>query len=116
MGTGNVIEIRLYAKSGGDLMRMHPVIMLAAMILFGELLGITGMFMTVPLMAAVKYYMLGADMPHRILDPLLVWIEGTEHGPHMNFVEQMRRGELLQPADDSSDDDMPSTMIDFRNL
>merc|ERR1712048_1546002 len=78
---------------------------LALMMLFGELLGITGMFMTVPFMAAVKYYMLGANMPPQLLDPMLVIIEGSEFGPHMNFVEQMRRDELMEAEIVSSDDE-----------
>ncbi|CAE8633254.1 unnamed protein product, partial [Polarella glacialis] len=83
--TGNIIEVALYAKSGGDLMRMHPVVMMALMMLFQAMMGITGMFMTVPAMAAAKYYMLSMNMPPAVLDPLLMCIEGTEQGPHMNF-------------------------------
>ncbi|CAE7936104.1 unnamed protein product [Symbiodinium sp. KB8] len=86
--TGNIIEVQLYAKSGGDLMRMHPVIMLALMMLFQTLMGMTGMFMTVPVMAAAKYYMLSMNVPSAVLDPLLTCLEGSEQGPHMNFVEQ----------------------------
>jgi len=88
--TGNIIEVQLYAKSGGDLMRMHPVVMLALMMLFQSLMGMTGMFMTVPVMAAAKYYMLSMNMPSSVLDPLLTCIEGSQQGPHMNFVEQQR--------------------------
>eukprot|EP00931_Biecheleriopsis_adriatica_P081671 TRINITY_DN55039_c0_g1_i1.p1 TRINITY_DN55039_c0_g1~~TRINITY_DN55039_c0_g1_i1.p1 ORF type:complete len:584 (+),score=130.71 TRINITY_DN55039_c0_g1_i1:55-1806(+) len=88
--TGNIIEVQLYAKSGGDLMRMHPVVMLALMMLFQSLMGMTGMFMTVPAVAAAKYYVLSMNMPPSIRDPLLTCIEGTEYGPHMNYVEQMR--------------------------
>merc|ERR1712228_856367 len=93
--TGNIIEVQLYAKSGGDLMRMHPVVLMATMMLFDALMGPTGMFMTVPLMASLKYYMLSADMPYAVLDPLLTVIEGTEHGPHMNYVE-LHRASLHQ--------------------
>ena len=91
--TGNIIEVQLYARSGGDLMRMHPVVMLALMMLFDALMGMTGMFMAVPTIAAAKYYMLSMNLPQEVLDPMLVCIEGTEHGPHMNFVEQQRAAE-----------------------
>jgi len=97
--TGNIIEVQLYAKSGGDLMRMHPVIMLALMMLFQTLMGMTGMFMTVPVMAAAKYYMLSMNVPSAVLDPLLTCLEGSEQGPHMNFVEQERARAKLQAAE-----------------
>lgn len=101
--TGNVIEVQLYAKSGGDLMRMHPVVMLALMMLFESLMGITGMFMTVPVMAAVKYYILSSNMPAVVLDPLLTCIEGNEQGPHMAFVEDHNAQYAQLNQDDASD-------------
>lgn len=111
--TGNIIEVQLYAKSGGDLMRMHPVVMLALMMLFEALLGITGMFMTVPVMAAVKYYMLNRHLPDPVLDPLLTVIEGSEHGPHMNYVDRNRNTEaLLEPASNSDSDKDDATSSD----
>lgn len=88
--TANIIEVQLYAKSGGDLMRMHPVVMMASMMMLHTFMGITGMFMTVPLLAATKYYMLSINMPPSLLDPLLLCLEGTEQGPHMNYVDQRR--------------------------
>merc|ERR1712194_88317 len=109
--TGNVIEVQLYAKSGGDLMRMHPVVMLALMMLFESLMGITGMFMTVPVMAAVKYYILSSNMPPVVLDPLLTCIEGNGQGPHMAFVEdynanyaQLRQEDVSEGDSEASDD------------
>eukprot|EP00930_Biecheleria_cincta_P061341 TRINITY_DN46906_c0_g1_i1.p1 TRINITY_DN46906_c0_g1~~TRINITY_DN46906_c0_g1_i1.p1 ORF type:complete len:590 (-),score=81.65 TRINITY_DN46906_c0_g1_i1:67-1836(-) len=109
--TGNIIEVQLYAKSGGDLMRMHPVVMLALMMLFEAILGITGMFMTVPVMAAAKYYMLSMNLPPSVLDPLLTLIEGSEHGPHMNFVE-LHRGFRLQNAEQQAAPDSDSDKDD----
>lgn len=103
--TGNIIEVQLYAKSGGDLMRMHPVVMLALMMLFEALMGMTGMFMTVPVMAAAKYYMLSMNMPPAVLDPLLMCIEGTEQGPHMNFVEQQRASLQKKVVDEDDEED-----------
>jgi len=90
--TANVIEMRMYATRGGEFMRMHPVVLLATMF-FGEvLLGISGMFLSVPIMAAVKYYLVSADMPRTFLDPVLVFIEGNEMAPHMNAVDRSRAG------------------------
>eukprot|EP00403_Amphidinium_massartii_P022553 CAMPEP_0178400692 /NCGR_PEP_ID=MMETSP0689_2-20121128/15920_1 /TAXON_ID=160604 /ORGANISM="Amphidinium massartii, Strain CS-259" /LENGTH=565 /DNA_ID=CAMNT_0020021495 /DNA_START=98 /DNA_END=1795 /DNA_ORIENTATION=+ len=87
--TGNVVEVRMYAKKGGQFMRMHPVILMFMLMAFYALLGVTGMFLAVPIMAAVKYYMLSINMPHQYRDRLLVFIEGDETGPHKNYVEQV---------------------------
>ena len=54
------------------------------------MLLIKGMFLAVPVMAAVKYYLVSTDMPDSILHPLLVFIEGDETGPHKNHVERYR--------------------------
>eukprot|EP00930_Biecheleria_cincta_P027848 TRINITY_DN19481_c0_g1_i3.p1 TRINITY_DN19481_c0_g1~~TRINITY_DN19481_c0_g1_i3.p1 ORF type:complete len:526 (+),score=92.73 TRINITY_DN19481_c0_g1_i3:125-1702(+) len=78
--TGNVIEVQLYASQGGQFMRMHPVVIVATMMVFYSVLGVTGMFLAVPVMAAVKYHLVSADMPDSILHPLLVFIEGDETG------------------------------------
>lgn len=90
--TGNVIELRLYATRGGSHMRMHPVVMIATMMLCEALLGITGMFLAVPIMAAVKYYLVSSDMPQCLQNPILVFLEGDEAGPHRNFVDRWRAG------------------------
>jgi len=88
--TGNVIEVRMYATKGGQFMRMHPVILMAVMMMCSAILGLTGMFLAVPIMAATKYYMIVAEMPVRFLNPLLTVIEGDEAGPHKNFVDAQR--------------------------
>jgi predicted PurR-regulated permease PerM len=88
--TGNVLEVRMYARSGGQFMRMHPVIILSLLMLWSALLGITGMFLSVPTMAAVKYYLVSTDIPGVIRHPLLVFIEGDRTGPHRNFVDRQR--------------------------
>lgn len=90
--TGNIIEVQLYATRGGQHMRMHPVVLMALMMLCEALLGITGMFLAIPIMAAVKYYMVSTDMPGVFLNPLLVFLEGDEAGPHKNFVDRWRSG------------------------
>lgn len=88
--TGNVVEVRMYATRGGQFMRMHPVIIMALIMLYYELLGVTGMFIAVPTVAAVKYYLLAFETPDTILNPLLVAIEGDEAAPHKNFVDTHR--------------------------
>ena len=106
--TGNVVEVQMYASLGGQFMRMHPVIIMALIMLFSALLGVTGMFLAVPTMAAVKYYLVSTDMPKQFKHPLLVFIEGDETAPHKNYVEQQRLIEhhLLDPVADSP---LPST-------
>lgn len=91
--TANIIEVKFYATGGGQYMRMHPVVVMALMMLCQQLLGITGMFLAIPIMAAVKYYMVSADMPGNYLNPLLLFIEGDETGPHKNFVDRHRADE-----------------------
>jgi len=88
--TGNVVEVQMYATMGGQFMRMHPVIIMALIMLFASLFGVTGMFLAVPSMAAVKYYLVSTDMPDNFQHPLLVAIEGDATGPHKNFVDQQR--------------------------
>jgi len=88
--TGNIIEVQMYATRGGEFMRMHPVILMVLMMFCETLMGITGMFLAVPIMAAVKYYLVSVDMPSVYLDPLLMLLEGDAHGPHKNFVDRRR--------------------------
>lgn len=90
--TGNIIEMRMYTSRGGEFMRMHPVVLIAMMFVGDVLLGVSGMFLSVPITAAVKYYLVTADIPRTFLDPLLVFIEGNEMAPHMNVVDRRRAG------------------------
>jgi len=102
--TGNVIEVRLYATRGGQFMRMHPVYLMFLLMMCAELLGVSGMFLAIPIMAAVKYYMIAADMPPMLLNPTLVAIEGDLAGPHRNFVDRCRgqREEIREVARDTA--------------
>jgi len=90
--TGNLVEVQLYASMGGNYMRMHPVVMVALMMLCELLLGVTGMFLAIPIMAAIKYYMVSTEMPEVFLSPLLTVLEGDKAGPHKNFVDRARQG------------------------
>lgn len=71
-------------------MRMHPVILLVLIMICSAILGVTGAFLSVPIMAAIKYSLLSANMPDKYLNPLLVAIEGDERGPHKNYVDRCR--------------------------
>jgi len=88
--TGNVIEVHMYSTKGGQFMRMHPVVLMGTMMLCYSLFGISGMFLAVPIVATVKFYIVAARMPRAFLDPLLVFIEGDVTGPHRNFVDTRR--------------------------
>jgi predicted PurR-regulated permease PerM len=87
---GNIIEVRLYSSKGGQFMRMHPVILMFAMMFCWVLMGTSGMFLSIPLCATVKYYLLCLDLPVEILHPVLVFIEGHEAGAYMNAVDWER--------------------------
>jgi predicted PurR-regulated permease PerM len=86
--TANVIEVQIYASKGGQYMRMHPVCLMALMFFCQRLLGVSGMFLAIPIVAAVKYYLLSADVPSCYLNPVLVALEGDEVAPHKNFVDR----------------------------
>eukprot|EP00929_Paragymnodinium_shiwhaense_P019048 TRINITY_DN13104_c0_g1_i1.p1 TRINITY_DN13104_c0_g1~~TRINITY_DN13104_c0_g1_i1.p1 ORF type:complete len:682 (-),score=120.43 TRINITY_DN13104_c0_g1_i1:64-2109(-) len=88
--TGNVIEVRMYTTRGSEFMRMHSMVLMALIMIFGSILGVTGMFLSVPLVAAIKYYLVSVDMPPMLLDALLFLIEGDESAPHRNFVDKQR--------------------------
>lgn len=86
----NIIEVRLYSALGGQYMRMHPVVVLLIMMLFQSLFGLTGMFLAIPIIAALKYVLLSLEMPAVYLNPVLTVMEGDEAGPHKNFVDKHR--------------------------
>lgn len=88
--TGNVIEVRLYATRGGQFMRMHPIILMAMMMVCDTLLGLTGMFLSVPILAAVKFFLITNGLPDAFLDPTLVFIEGDETGPLKNLIDRRK--------------------------
>jgi AI-2 transport protein TqsA len=96
--TANIIEMRLYTQSGGEFMRMHPVILMAMMFVFYEVLGTTGLFLAVPIVALMKYCLVTADMPEMLLDPVLVAIEGDRMAPQRNFVDRMATKAARQTA------------------
>lgn len=86
--TANILEVQMYVSKGGQYMRMHPVVLMAMMIFFEKLLGLTGMFLAIPIAAAIKYYVLSADIPSVYLNPTLYMLEGDDVAPHKNFVDR----------------------------
>jgi len=86
--TANILEVHMYVSKGGQYMRMHPVIIMAMMMFFERLLGLSGMFLAIPMAAAIKYYVLSADVPSVYLNPTLSILEGDDVAPHRNFVER----------------------------
>jgi len=88
--TANVIGVHMYATRGGEFMRMHPVVMMVTMMIFGALLGITGMFLAVPIIAAIKYYLMSSNIPAPIINPFLTFIEGDQMSPYRNMVDKLR--------------------------
>merc|ERR1740129_2087487 len=88
--TGNIIEVKMYSTRGGEFMRMHPVVMMALIILFEALFGISGMFLAIPVVAAMKYCLVSTNTPAVFLHPLLKIIEGDEAAAHRMFVHRRR--------------------------
>lgn len=80
-------------------MRMHSVVLMALIMVFGQILGITGMFLSVPLVAAIKYYLVSANIPPLLLDPLVRFIEGDEAAPHRNFIDKYKAKKATYGAD-----------------
>jgi len=87
--TGNVIEVQMYTTKGGEFMRMHSVVLMAMIMIFNEMLGFTGMFLSIPIVAAVKYYIVSSNMPSSMLNPVLCFIEGDETAPHKSHVDRV---------------------------
>ncbi|CAK0822875.1 unnamed protein product, partial [Prorocentrum cordatum] len=69
----NVVEVKLVEAD--QLMKMHPVIILLAVTLFGFIWGPTGMLLAVPLVAGVKVALLSDQVPACYRDPVLVFLE-----------------------------------------
>eukprot|EP00928_Gymnodinium_smaydae_P065103 TRINITY_DN48293_c0_g1_i1.p1 TRINITY_DN48293_c0_g1~~TRINITY_DN48293_c0_g1_i1.p1 ORF type:complete len:575 (+),score=82.16 TRINITY_DN48293_c0_g1_i1:33-1757(+) len=88
--TGNLIEVDLYNRFGGEFMRIHPVVLFVFFTFCGYQLGTTGMFISIPILAAVKYSLVSGALPAKYLHPVLVLIEGDVWAPHRNAAERRR--------------------------
>jgi len=75
----NVIEVRLIESDAK--LRMHPVMILLSVGIFGYLWGPTGMLLSVPLMALVKISLFSELVPASYRDPILVILEGDRDAP-----------------------------------
>jgi len=75
----NVIEVRLIESDAK--LRMHPVMILLSVGIFGYLWGPTGMLLSVPLMALVKVSLFSELVPASYRDPILVILEGDRDAP-----------------------------------
>merc|ERR1712190_720396 len=88
MGTGqlalkfafsNVIEVKLIESD--KKLRVHPVMILLSVGIFGYLWGPTGMLLSVPLMALMKISLFSELVPAPYRDPILVILEGDRNAP-----------------------------------
>merc|ERR1719421_1543445 len=76
---GNIIEVKLIESD--KKLRMHPVMILLSVGIFGYLWGPTGMLLSVPLMALVKISLFSDLVPSSYRDPILVILEGDRNAP-----------------------------------
>lgn len=83
----NIIEVKLIESD--KKMRMHPVMILLSVGIFGYLWGPTGMLLSVPLMALLKISLFSDLVPASYRDPILVLLEGDRNAPsrHMAAVQ-----------------------------
>lgn len=89
--TANLLEIHLYTTMGGQFMHMHPLVLMALIIFFQKILGLTGMFLAIPIAAMIKYYVHTAEIPGCYRNPTLKLFEGDDFAPHKHFVTQVGR-------------------------
>jgi len=75
----NIIEVKLIESD--KKMRMHPVMILLSVGIFGYLWGPTGMLLSVPLMALMKISLFSELVPSSYRDPILVLLEGDRSAP-----------------------------------
>jgi AI-2 transport protein TqsA len=66
--SGNVIEPKIM----GDSFKLHPVVILLTLMLWGMLWGIVGMFLATPITAAIKIFLEQFDHTR----PIAQWLEG----------------------------------------
>lgn len=75
----NIIEVKLIESD--KKLRMHPVMILLSVGIFGYLWGPTGMLLSVPLMALMKISLFSELVPSAYRDPILVLLEGDRNAP-----------------------------------
>mmetsp|Transcript_41241 Transcript_41241/g.113750 ORF Transcript_41241/g.113750 Transcript_41241/m.113750 type:complete len:512 (+) Transcript_41241:180-1715(+) len=75
----NIIEVKLIESD--KKLRMHPVMILLSVGIFGYLWGPTGMLLSVPMMALLKISLFSDLVPASYRDPILVLLEGDRDAP-----------------------------------
>merc|ERR1712060_366546 len=75
----NIIEVKLIESD--KKLRMHPVMILLSVGVFGYLWGPTGMLLSVPLIGLLKIALFSALVPSSYRDPILVVLEGDPNAP-----------------------------------
>mmetsp|Transcript_78863 Transcript_78863/g.221079 ORF Transcript_78863/g.221079 Transcript_78863/m.221079 type:complete len:499 (+) Transcript_78863:527-2023(+) len=75
----NIIEVKLIESD--KKLRMHPVMILLSVGIFGHLWGPTGMLLSVPLMALMKISLFSELVPSSYRDPILIVLEGDRDAP-----------------------------------
>mmetsp|Transcript_33310 Transcript_33310/g.72016 ORF Transcript_33310/g.72016 Transcript_33310/m.72016 type:complete len:384 (+) Transcript_33310:204-1355(+) len=81
----NIIEVKLIESD--KKLRMHPVMILLSVGIFGHLWGPTGMLLSVPLMALLKISLFSDLVPASYRDPILVVLEGDREAPVKHGLE-----------------------------
>eukprot|EP00434_Breviolum_minutum_P008632 symbB.v1.2.007611.t1/scaffold467.1/size200107/6 len=94
----NIIEVKLIESD--KKLRMHPVMILLSVGIFGYLWGPTGMLLSVPLMALMKIALFSELVPSSYRDPILVILEGDRSAPQKHGLKasskRMNRGAVEQ--------------------
>lgn len=75
----NIIEVKLIESD--KKLRMHPVMILVSLGIFGYLWGPTGMLLSVPIMALFKISLFSDLVPSSYRDPILILLEGDRNAP-----------------------------------
>lgn len=84
----NIIEVKLIESD--KKLRMHPVMILLSVGVFGHLWGPTGMLLSVPLMALLKISLFSDLVPASYRNPILVVLEGDREAPQKHGLEPVR--------------------------
>mmetsp|Transcript_8006 Transcript_8006/g.17854 ORF Transcript_8006/g.17854 Transcript_8006/m.17854 type:complete len:505 (-) Transcript_8006:72-1586(-) len=84
----NIVEVKLIESD--KKLRMHPVMILLSVGIFGYLWGPTGMLLSVPLMALMKIALFSDLVPASYRDPILVLLEGDRNAPQRHGLKASR--------------------------
>jgi len=85
---GNILEVKLIESD--KKLRMHPVMILLSVGIFGHIWGPTGMLLSVPLMALMKITLFSDLVPSSYRNPILVLLEGDRSAPERHGLPASR--------------------------